>query len=86
MTFEQFQASRVWRADLGAATGIDDYNGKIGYTYPTGPRADDLVLASIDDGSGYDGYHVEEPNGDYVTDLDTAERVLFDYAVSEGFL
>lgn len=83
MTFEQFQSSRVWHLDLGAATGISEYNGKIGYTYPTGPRADDLVLASIDDGYGY---HVEEPMGDYITDLESAERALFDYAVAEGYL
>lgn len=81
MTFKQFQASRVHHADIGAFTGIDDYNGVSGYTYATGPRAYDLVLAARDG-----GFHVEEPNGDYVTDFHTAERVLFDYAVREGFL
>jgi hypothetical protein len=79
MTFEQFQSTARVCEDIGAHTGIDDYDGMSGILYSVGPRCDDLVLA-YKDGKWWDEY------ADEYVDLVTAERHLYDFAVGEGYL
>ena len=83
MTFEQFQATRKWSDDLAATVGSDLWGDDTacGQAYAEG-----LCIESA--------LHIEGATGEYLLtignmqmfgDLETLERKLYDFAMSEGY-
>jgi hypothetical protein len=86
MTFKEFQATGVDCADLGAALQDESLKGQAGRVYLDSLFLEDTTGWPADNASKVSRWYTVIGRSEYTSDdIGQIERVLYDFAGSEGY-